>query len=246
MGGERRGDAADQRADELEERPDGGDANGPGADAADLRGPDSGGGFLGKAFRTLHGGHDGNEERPRDQEADEHGEADGKAHKVSGPEKRELHAAAQTGRTRADAEEGCGFACEGARGNEEGEECRADRAHDDGEQAGLVLAYGGFSLIGAAGADLENLGGGDAFRVRQVSIDDEGAAERDREGDAKDAAEDADQEGLPERKFCPPANHDEGRQDEDDRGHGAADRGDGLDGHVFPDRGGLERAQQGH
>jgi hypothetical protein len=87
---------------------------------------------------------------------------------------------------------------------------------DDGEQAGLVLAYGGFSLIGAAGADLENLGGGDAFRVRQVSIDDEGAAERDRERDAQDAAKGADQESLPEGEFLPPADHDESWQDKDD------------------------------
>ena len=122
LGGQRGSDAADQRADELEQRPDGGDADGACADAADLPAPDGAGGFFGDAFRALHGGHDGHEDGPGDEQAGEHGEADGEADEVAGAEERELQAAADAGGGRADAEEGCGFTREGAGGDEEGEQ----------------------------------------------------------------------------------------------------------------------------
>lgn len=122
LGGHCGGDAADERADELEEGPDGGDADGACTDAADLSAPHGAGGFFGETFRALHGGHDRDKAGPGDQQADEHGKADSQANEMSGAEQCELHAASKAGRGWADAEVGGGFTGKGAGGDEEGVE----------------------------------------------------------------------------------------------------------------------------
>jgi hypothetical protein len=138
------------------------------------------------------------------------------------------------------------LAGEGAGGDQQGETGRDDGADDDDAQACLVLAHGLITLVHAGGADGQDLGGGDAFGVGQVGVDDQGAAQRDREGDPQDAAEHTDGHRFPERKVHPPADHDEAGQDEDDGAHGPADRGHGLDGHILPDGRALEGSQDRH
>ena len=72
----------------------------------------------------LHAGHQRHGDDPGDQEAGEHGDADGEADEVAGAEKGELHAEADAGCAAAEgggkAEEGCGLADEDARGDEPG------------------------------------------------------------------------------------------------------------------------------
>ena len=79
----------------------------------------------------------------------------------------------------------------------------------------------------ALGADLEHLGGRDAFGELQRLIDDQRAAQRDREQHAEDAAEAGDQRGLEVREVASTPEHDERGQREDHAGREAFARGGG-------------------
>uniref|UniRef100_A0A0N4ZD72 Circumsporozoite protein n=1 Tax=Parastrongyloides trichosuri TaxID=131310 RepID=A0A0N4ZD72_PARTI len=239
---------------QLGQGPQGGDADDAGADEADLLGPDADGQALGAGVGRNRGGdgrhavgggpgdelgrgQDGHEDQPGQDQAEQLGQADRQPDQVAGAQQGELHG---------EADAGGGLMGEDAGRGQEAEEGRGERPADDDEQTRLVLAHGLFGLLRAGRADLQHLGGGDAFGVGQAALDDQGAAQGNGEGHPQHPAEHADRHRLPEGEVHPPADHDQAGQDEDDRAHGAADRGHRLDGVVFPDGRASSRPQERH
>ena len=102
--------------------------------------------------------------------------------------------------------------------------------------AGVVLR-----LAARARADLQHLGRGDAFRIGQVGVGDERAAERDREQHAEDRRRSGRSGTTARRETRPPADDHQSRQHEDDRRERAGRRRDRLDDVVLEDRRVLER-----
>ena len=159
------------------------------------------------------------EPTPANDCADEHGDANRKSTQMTDREQRErkreiitAHRAAP-----ADAESLRDIRREHLRRDDDRENRGHDRSPEHREQTGAAVFDFGRVLFVAAAADLEHFRAGDAFRIGQVGVCHQRAAQRDRIHHAENAAESADQERDPERKSGPPADHDQTRQDEDDR-----------------------------
>jgi len=179
---------------------------------------------------------------PADDDAREHREADRQADEVTRADQRERQPARNPGRARPDAEIMRGLGDDDLGLGEDREAHRGDRVDDD--QLEPAPAFG--LTLAAARADLEHLGGGAAFGIGQVGVDDECAAQRDREHHAEDAAGRGDARGHQIGESLPPADHDETGQDEDDRRQRSRRGGDGLDDIVFEDRRAGQVAQHRH
>ena len=107
-----------------------------------------------------------------------------------------------------------------------------------------LVFLSGILVLGVA--DLEYLSGSHAFGEGEVRARDECPAQRDGEGHAEDAADGNHAGGGPVREALPPADHDQAREDEDDRRKCACRRCDGLHDVVFLDGVILEIAQNSH
>src|SRR2546421_5232429 len=104
---------------------------------------------------------------------------------------------------------------EDLRRDDDGKRGGNNRPPEHREQTGTTLFdFGRVRLVAAA--DLEHFGAGDSFRIRQVGVRDQGAAERNGIHDAENSPEGADDERDPEWKLGPPTDHDQTRQDKDD------------------------------
>jgi hypothetical protein len=190
-------------------------------------------------------GQDRHRHAPGEQHADQHRHADDDADQIAGANQRQRHARADSGGDPADAEEDADLGREdGKAAADHGEGGRDAAADDDVAQTGLARLRR--SVVLARAADLEDFGGGDAFRIGQVAFDDHRPAQRHREHHAQYAAQSADARCLPEREARPIADHDEAGQHEDDRRQSASRRGDGLDDIVLENIRALDQPQHRH
>ncbi len=188
VGGKRRGDALDDRPDNLEQRPDCGDADRPGTDDPGL--------FLeGRgdkrtkiaARRRQHFGRSGiirDDSGPADQHADDHRNADRDADQVTNADQRHRQAAGDLRAASADTKRLRRTFCDQLHLAEH-EIARRDQAGV--EDCGQALAV--FFRTADASAHLEHFGGSDTFRVGQVAAGDQRPAQRHRIHHAQDATQ---------------------------------------------------------
>jgi hypothetical protein len=188
----------------------------------------------------MQAGHDRHQDHPGDGQAGEHGDADGDAHQVARAHQGQRAGSADAGGAGAGLEVARDFGGEDLGGGQRRERGRGQGAQGDGDQARLALGLTG----PRAGADLQHLGGGDAFGIGQVGIGHQGPAQGDGVHHAQDTADRAGAEGGQERNVRPPADHQQARQHEDHRRQRPRRRGDGLDDVVFLDGRRLEGPQQ--
>jgi hypothetical protein len=126
-----------------------------------------------------------------------------------------------------------------------GDQCvegRGDRADRDHAQTAPVFLIG----LRRAGAAFQHLRGGDALGVGQRRVDDQSAAQGDREHHAEDAADGGHGDRGPVGEAGPPADHHQAGQHEDDRRQRARRRSNGLDDIVLEDVRIREQAQHRH
>jgi hypothetical protein len=236
------------RADEFRQCPHGRDADRAGADETHLVAP----GVLSELGHRLRARCERREMRytpgPADQRTDEHRDTDPQAHQMADREEREGQQEIEAGHAAAfaaEAEIPHHIAGEDASRHDAGKCPRDDRAPDHGREAGTaVLDRGGIGVLAAA--DLEHLGAGDAFWVRQIGLSDQRAPQRDRVHHAEDPAEGADRAADPVWKAVPPADHHHAGQHEDDRRQSAGRRSDGLHDIILLHGHALESAQHRH
>ncbi|MPM19792.1 hypothetical protein SDC9_66218 [bioreactor metagenome] len=239
---DRLGDAAEDRAGDLQQRPDRGDRDGAGADEPDVVGErvlDGRGEATGRGQRP--GGEHRQQDAVRDQHADDHRDADGEADQVADTDQGERQAGADHRAAGTDPEGGRQVVGHRLERGEQGEGGGAETADGDHPQAPLVLLG---ALAGVA--DAQHLGARDALRVREVGAGDQRAAQRDRVHHAEDAAQRTQGRRRPVREAAPPADDDQPGQDEDDGRQRARGGGDRLDDVVLADRVVTEVAQDRH
>ena len=241
-GGQGLADAGDDGTEDLQEGPDGGDGDGAGADNPHLTG-EGGAHEVGEVLVghcRAPGAH--REQHPvGDEQADDHGDADADADQVAHAGQRQGQGGAHHRGAGTDPEDPGDVDADGLEGVEEVQGRRGDGApHDDTQStAGLLGPFAGV-------AHAQDLGAGHALRVGQVGVGHERAPQRDGVGDAEDAAQDDDQDGLEVGESGPPAHDDESGQHEDDGGQRPGRRGDRLDDVVLLDRVIGEAAQDRH
>ncbi len=220
------GQASPDRQAEAAQRPDRGRADGAGADEAHLCLPDAGGQV--------------------DHQAHQQGDAHGDTHQVPGAHHGQGEARAHAGRRAPEPRIAGDLGGEHFHADQGREQRRSDRTDDDGDQSRAALGDRGGRVDGPAGAHLEHLRGGHAFRVGQGRLGHQRPAQRNGIHHPQRAADGADPKAHPERKARPPADHHQAWQDEDDRRQGAGRRGDRLDDVVLLDGDAAEQAQGGH
>ena len=123
-------------------------------------------------------------------------------------------------------------------------DCDQSRRPSGAEQIAQTVPAA-VSVLGS-GTGLQHFGGSHAFGKRQPGLGHERPPQRDRKGDAEQAADEADPSGLPERKSLPMADQHEAGQDQDDVAERAGSRGLRLHDVVLENRGLAEQPQQAH
>ena len=235
-------DAGDDGTEDLQEGPDGGDGDGSGAHDAHLAG--EGGAHEVREVRSGRGTAPGTHRKQHavgDEQADDHGDADADADQVPHAGQGQGQGGAHHGGTGTDPEDPGDVDADGLERVEEVEGGGGDgAAHDDAQPAAGLLG----ALAGVAHA--KDLGAGHALGIGQVGVGHERAPQRDRVGDAEDAAQDDDENRLEIGEAGPPAHDDESGQHEDDGGQRPGRRGDRLDDVVLLDRVIGEAAQDRH
>ncbi len=238
----RRNQAFPDRNCELAERPQRRDPDRAGSDEAHLMRPHVRRDVGRAARHRMQRGQHGRGDAPRDDETGENGESDREPDQMTRTQQREREADADSGGRFSDAKERVEFPGEDARRDDRRERRGRDCAHHDRQESGFALG-GAFAR---SGSDAQHFGRGNAFGIREIRIHDQSSPQRNRIHHAEHAPCRADAEALPERKAGPPADHDQSRQHEDDRGERSGGRRDRLDDVVLVDRRVLERTQQRH
>ena len=237
-------DAVNDRLREHDQRPDGCDAHGAGADQADALLVDRAGEFL-QRHAVRQRARDRvvrHEAGPGDQDADEHREARRNADEVTSADERRRIAERQLRHAAADRNPAGELGAEHLqRVRAECDDAGEDTAHTDLLDTRTVLLI---RLIVAA--DLEDLRSCNALRVSEVAVHDHRAAQRDGEEDTEAAAAGRDEQRLPELEALPVADHQHARDDEDDGRQRARGRCLRLDHVVLEDVRILGHLEDGH
>ena len=243
-GGKRFLHAVDDGTRERNQRPDGGDAHGARADEAHALLIDGGSELLHRhaVGRRTRDRVEGNETRPSDEDADEHGKTARYADEVACTDEsrriadRELRHTAPDGnpdrkRTRQH--------LKAARA-----EC--DDTRDETARQNFLEPCAFALAIFIMRIDLQDLRRRNALGISEITVHDHGAAQGDRKEHAQAAAASRDEKRLRELEAVPVADHEHARNDEDDRGQGAGRRGLRLHHVVFQDIGILRHLEDGH
>ena len=231
--------------EQRDQRPDGGHADGAGADEAYLVLPERErirrhvhvGGLRG------HGREVGHQHAPGDGDAQQDGDAAGQVHQEAGSQQCQRIAHGQLEDGGATLEPVAGTVGHDA----QAVGAEAHEAGDGAAQRDLADAAVGRAVLGVfMAAGLQDLGGCHTLGVGQRAVDHHGVTQRDGEDHTQDAARGAQQHRLPERETAPVAGHQQAGQDEDHRGQRAGGRCLGLHHVVFQDVAAARKAQQCH
>ena len=243
-GGKRLLHAVDDGTRERDERPDGGDPHGARADETHALLVDCGGELLHRHTirRRSRNRVERHETRPRDEDADEHGETARDADEVARTDERRRvadrklrHAAPERNPNR-----------KGAR--EYLEAARAERDDAGDETARQDLLESRAFILGALAmlVDLQDFCRRNALGIGEIAVNHHGTAQRNREKHSQTAAARSDQERLHELEAMPITDHEHARYDEDDCRQGAGGRGLRLHHIVFQNIGILRHLEDSH
>ena len=241
-GAQRLRHAADNRAHDLDERPDGGDRHDARADETHVRLEDCRQG-VSQVVRALQLAIrvQGQQDAVGNHHADEHRNAHRHTDQVAHADQGEGQGGGEHRARRTDLESGADLGGRHLQVAEQGHRRRGQSAPGDREQAALVILAGIRRI-----ANLEDLSARHALGVRQIRTRHERATQRNRIHDAQRTADRTHEHGLPVREAAPPADDHEAGEDEDDRRQCARRRRDCLNDVVLLDRMIAPEAQNRH
>ena len=202
------------------------------ASAAATRSPGSG--------LYCHQNRNGN--APRDEQAENEGEAHADPHQISGADQGERKASAHLEDGMAIGKRTCELIGQKLEpGRQETQRCCGGCAEAQFAKTAFITASSGLSFIPVPGT--KHFGCGDALGKRQIASHDHHPAKRNRIGNAEDASNKAHRHRLPKREVVPEADQEEAGQHENHVAQRAGRRGLRLDDVVFEDASRAHRPQ---